>query len=250
MNLDEKLQLYFFDPKKDEVEYHAEYKKLSGSVIVAYSPLYLLRRQMLFLSGEIPGIKKSIYHKTYLSAIIISNIAVSGLAEIIYCKEKIKPEQYKQFYETYLGKDAMQMLGLRALRNGLEHNNFQLYTRVYKNNENNTGGMFKELIGYLSQSPEWNGIWRMEKRLVDFIKITFALSKSKEWNIVSKPEIQNFYKEEKYLLVQYKINPFRYIERLENGIEMIKGEIISSPRLTNHFSKKITVDNWMKVYSA
>lgn len=248
MNFNEKLKLYFFNPEKEEEEYHAEYKKLTDDNIVAYSPLYLLRRQMLFLSGIITGIRKDIYHKTYLSAIIISSIVITGLVELIFDKEKITQEEYKQFYEKYFGVNVAQMIGLRILRNGLEHNNFQLYSRVYKNNKYGTKKQFDEMINYLSLQVEWNGIWRPDKESIDFFKITFALSENKKWQIVSKPSIQDYNKASGYLLIQYQINPFKYIEHLEFVINNISKEISSNRKLFRQFDQAITMDNWMKFY--
>lgn len=249
MNAKTKLKLYFFDPKLDEEKYHSDFKSLVNEEIVAYSPLYTLRRQILFMSGIIPGIGEEIFHKTYLSAIIVSNIAVTGLAQLIYDKEKVSSKEYKDFYQKYFGKDPIQMLGLRVLRNGLEHNNFQLYSRLYKNNKFGTKNYFDDLIEYLSHQPDWSGIWRPEKELIEFLKVTFAMSANENWEIISTPSIQGYDKTKKYLLIQYRINPFLYIKRLESGIDAIRKVIISNKLLLEQFDRAITMDSWMKVYA-
>lgn len=248
MKLKDKLFLYFFDPTKNEEIYSRHYRLLSKEAVVAYSPLYQLRRQTLLLSGKINGLKKNVLHIPYLSAIIISNISISSLAEVYYGRDKISVEEYECFYQQYLNKDPVQQLGLRTLRNALEHNNFQLFTRVHRNNKNGTKRFFNCLIEYLSNQNEWDEIWRPDKESIEFIKIGFALGKNPDWKIISSPAIQDYVMSKNYIRVLYQIDPFQLIDRIEAAIKSIGRDIRRDNQLLNQFDTVVSIDNWTKVY--
>lgn len=232
--LKNKFELYFFDPFKDEDKYSKLFKKFTKKENISYSPLYMLRRNILILSNKLNCFNKSIKQTPYFSAFILSNIAISGLKKLTHCKD------YKKFYLKYLGKDTMQYLGLRIFRNAIEHNNYQLYTRVYKNNKNLTGGFYKEIIEHVS--------YKQEKKFenINFIKIAYSLSKLDNGKTVIGPDIEKEYDD--YILIRFRIDPFQYFDKFEEAIVKIVNEINSNDDLLSRFDKEIIIDNWMTVY--
>jgi hypothetical protein len=240
--LKDKLNLYFFDPKKDEDEYTAWFWKTTNQKkYKAYSPLYLLRRQILLLSGELIKFKPPIHQTPYFSAILLSNIAIIGLTELLNYKKGARG--YNDFYLKYLGKDPIQQLGLRTLRNALEHNNFQLFTRLEKN-KRATKKFFTEMLDYFKNSKDIN---ETELNEIESFKVYFKLIDDKGTAIITSPKIAQKYGH--YLLVEYRVRPFKYLKKLEKGIAKIHKEISEDRKLQELFDRTITIDNWMAVSS-
>lgn len=240
MNYDEKLELYFFDPQKDEGEYTAAYQRISGNLkSTAYAPLYLLRRHILFLAAELSENRD--YKGAYFSAIMLSNIAITGLLELLgYTRSR-----EGDFYSKYLGKDLAQVLGLKILRNTLEHNNYMLFSRI-KSNERVTSYYYNQLLKYFVSNNE---ISDSEKPWLKCFKVSFTLHDTTGGTIVFPPKIEKKYKDKGYMLVRYDIAPFAYLRRFEQMFPNILSDISSSKKLKDDFNKTVTSDNWMTVYS-
>jgi hypothetical protein len=246
MELDKKLQLYFFDPKKDEEKYSQLFYKLSDqNTYVGYAPLYLLRRHILALSGKLfkyNELKQPIYHVPYFSAVLLANISITGLIELTNCYNPAAPKKdqydFTGFYEKYFGKNEIQLVGLRLLRNALEHNYFQLFTRVYKNNKNNTKNFYDVIMNHVKLSPPVPH---------ESLKVAFKLEEIPTGLFVKGPELERECLAEKYALVRYKIDPFRFLDKLEVAINVIHKEIKSDTGLSKRFDESVTADNWMKV---
>lgn len=239
MNTDEKLKLYFFDPQANEDVYTSIYQEITGNLTsTAYSPLYLLRRHILFLAGELPENRT---YKPYFSAIILSNIAISGLRELFGYTKK----QENDFYSKYLGKDPAQVLGLKILRNTLEHNNYMLFSRI-RRDEPKTRYYFNQLLEYFTSN---NAISESQKLWLKYFKVSFTLHDATDGTIVFPPKIESTYESKGYMLIRYEIAPFAYLRRFEQMFATIISDISGSKKLKADFGKTITLDNWMNVYS-
>lgn len=236
MDFENKLSLYFFNPNRNEEEYSSSYRKITGEKIVAYSPLYILRRHILFMSGQLPENTK---YKPYFSALILSNIAINGLLELLGYEKR-----ENDFYIKYLGKNPQQVLGLKILRNTLEHNNFMLFTRLVESNRK-TGYYFRALFNYFKSKNE---IGNDERKWLKYFKVAFSLYESLGGVIVSLPMIEGRCQDKHYILARYKVAPFDYLRRFERMFENIKLDILNNKDLRERFDKTITTDNWMRVY--
>ena len=151
------------------------------------------------------------------------------------------PQNYEEFYARYLNKDPIQMLGMRLLRNSLEHNNYQLFTRC-KNGDRQTGKSFTQLKKFLIDSGQ---VTQTDCDSKDAIKVTFILSPKSEVMLVEPPTLTKQF--QTYLLVNFLIRPFQLIKKFNDGMVSIEGVITNNPALKKQFDESITVDNWMKV---
>lgn len=238
MNCKDKLKLYFFNPYDDEEKYSSFYRSITDkNNIVGYSPLYMLRRHILFMSGQLP-INKD--YKPYFSAIILSNIAISGMLELLNYK---KQEGENDFYNKYLGKNPIQVLGLKILRNTLVHNNFMLFIRLLKE-DNRTKYYYNSLLDYLEETGRIP-----DNSKIKTLKVAFNLYDSLKGNLVLPPEVERIYEKEEYALVRYFIAPFDYLKKFEQMFPIIKKDILHNHKLLKRFNEQITVDNWMGVKS-
>lgn len=234
-----KLNLYFFDPLKDEEQYSSAYRTYAlQSSGVHYSPLYLLRRHAAILSGklfEYERLTPPIYHKPFLSAILLVHIAIADLIQFTQHKDKF---DYSVFYQDYFEKNEARYLGLRLLRNSLEHNNFQLFTRVYQNNKYGTKQSYNKILRLIST----RGLTPPES-----IKIFFSLSRRNTDYFIDGPNLLREDSRNKCALVHYAVDPLRFLAKFETVVEKIHEEIKSDPLLLKRFDEAITVDNWMHV---
>ncbi|PIS42734.1 MAG: hypothetical protein COT24_01920 [Candidatus Kerfeldbacteria bacterium CG08_land_8_20_14_0_20_40_16] len=82
-----------------------------------------------------------------------------------------------------------------------------------------------------------------------FFKVNFDLSNSPNEPIIKPLILNKLYNIEKYALVTFSIQPFKFLEQFENTVFKIQELITSSEEIKKHFDKTITVDNWMKVIS-
>lgn len=241
--IEEKIELYFFDPWKDEDKYTDRFFQINDVGLKAYSPLYLMRRQILLLSGKLIKFPAPpIWQTPYFSAVLVANIAIDGLKDLA----KVSGAA---FYKNYLELDLIQYVGLRTLRNALEHNNFQLYHRVYnglyKGNKKKHGkGEFSEIDKYLKSNKKLNHRIKLK-----FFKVNYLLYDGSKKEIILPPKVDKIYnnKSDKYALITFNIWPFEFLKQFEKAAEQIKQEIMNSESLKKHFDKTITIDNWMKV---
>ena len=242
MELKSKLKLYFFDPKLDEDKYTKLFHKYNGqNTYKKYAPLYLLRRQTLLLSGKLIKFPEPpIWQTPYFSAILLANIGISGIIELTEFKRNTEKEEhnYPRFYERYFGKDIVQLAGLRAFRNALEHNNFQLFTRAYRSDKNGTAKIYELIASSISLENATE---------IDSIKIAFTLTRMEGANFVDGPVLENEYKNKKYAFVRYTIDPFRFLEKFEEAIMYIQKDVEKDSKLLKNFDESVTTDNWMHV---
>lgn len=244
MNLKNKFELYFFNPYDSEEEYSQKYFEITGpSADVAYSPLYLLRRHILILSGRIFAYKDlnpPVHHTPYFSAILISNIMITGLVKLMGYGRN-----YPGFYLKYLGKNEIQLIGLRVLRNSLEHNNFMLFSRLKKDaRDRNIRHCFDTLSNYFLINNQLN---TEQLNILKHFKVAFNLSEEESREIVSNPRIR-IDLENEYALIKFTIRPFKFLQKLEQTVHDIKKEILQDEKLMEKFDTTVTIDNWMHVY--
>jgi len=236
MTNDEKLDLYFFDPLKDEKKYSQEYFKITGDrSVVFYSPLYLLRRHVLLLSGKLITFPKPpVYQLPYFSAIMLSNITITSLYQLSACCD------YDEFYRLYLNKSEIQHLGLRCLRNSLEHNSYQLLTRVKRGRSSRTRRSYRKIKTFFDSDT------RVDWSTIDHIKIVFELSSFSGYKIVKDPIIRKIHSN--YLLVLFTIDPFRFLAKVDDAAVSVSKDILSSDTLQAKFNRNIKSKNWIPVY--
>ncbi len=241
-NIDKKLELYFFDPWKDENKYTERFFQINNTKTKAYSPLYLMRRQILLLSGKLIQFPvPPIWQTPYFSAILLANIAIGGLRDL----SKLS---WKVFYKNYFDLEPIQHTGLRILRNALEHNNFQLYHRVYnkayKENKNKHGKReFNEIDNYLKKNKKIG-----QKINLKFFKVNFVLYSGDKKEIILPPKVDKVYNNnsDRYALITFNVWPFEFLSQFEKATEEVKQNILHRESLKNYFDKSVTYDNWMK----
>lgn len=246
MKVEEKIELYFFDPWKDEDKYTESFFQINNKETTkAYSPLYLMRRQVLLLAGKLIKFPSPpIWQTPYFSAILMANIAIAGL------KDLVKMKREASFYKRYLELDLVRYIGLRSLRNALEHNNFQLYHRLYKTPTKGTEERgkweFSKIDIYLKNNKKLN-----QQLKLNFLKLNYVLYEGNKSEIISQPNVDKIYNNRfgKYALITFHVWPFEFLERFENAVEEVKQTILNNERLKDYFNESITIDNWMKTNS-
>lgn len=241
MELQEKIDLYFFDPWVDEKQYAKSYLAVERPP-KAYSPLYLMRRQILLLTGKLFDFPESLAGQIpYFSAMLLAHIAVKNLTILSSGKEFVKYNDYLHFYHKYLGLNPLQYVALRLLRNGIEHNNFQLIMRL----KGDRAPMYNELTSYFVGNLI---IDKKRMALSKYFKITFSVIEGDSEYIVSNPELVKFDDQGRYIIAHFKIQPFMFLDAFEKGIKIIKQNISASPNLQKHFDQSVNIGNWMRVY--
>jgi len=81
MELNRKIEFFFYNPKKSEEEYSQDYLS-SGESIKGYSPLYLMLRHILLQQGKLFPFPKEVQQYPYFSALMIARTAIEYLMEI------------------------------------------------------------------------------------------------------------------------------------------------------------------------
>jgi hypothetical protein len=242
MDLKDKLALYFFDPMKGEKEYAKLYAVSSDSQI-SYSPLYLLRRQILLLTGKlIPFPNPPIHQMPYFSAILLAHIAVKRLTMLSSGKDYVKYKDYILFYKKYMGLNPLEYAAARLLRNGIEHNNFQLYMRL----KADSAPMFKEFAKYIIDNKVMS---EEQLTLVKNFNVTFAMvEKGYTGAIVSAPKLLNFDEKSGMARLRFHIQPYLFLEAFEWGVQKVKHDVGVSAQLQKHFDRIVVEENWMDVH--
>jgi len=215
-NLDNLINLYFFDPKKDRNKYinfykrsiKDRYKKEKG---YRYSNIYLLRKDIKFCLGlnkSFSDCPKEIKNEiTYFGAIILINTAIDLIVS------KIFNGNYIRFTKKYLKIENDEYAkALRYLRNGLVHN-YSLYCYAENNNK-----YFK----------------KGEKVYFNLDFYNELISKNLKWK-------------RKYSSSMYNINPRILYSRFVNAIEFYKKELLDrkNNKLRLEFKDGVDIDNWI-----
>ncbi len=237
MDVADKLALYFFDPKKPESEYAQLYLKIAKPP-TAFAPLFLMRRQILLLAGTF-GEQARQDVSTHLPAFLLVHIAIKTATMLALGKTTVRYQDFLQFYKAYLGLEPIDYVGLRLLRNSIEHNNFQLFMRLKADN----AAMFQELKQYLIAQ---GGVSPSEFRSISYFKVAFSLYEKKDGPIVGPPHLHNASNTD-FGVIHFGIDPFAFLEAFERGVQKLKNDIVRSDQLTAFFDADITPDNWMRV---
>ncbi|MBU0612472.1 hypothetical protein KKB10_00495 [Patescibacteria group bacterium] len=242
MDLQEKLALYFFDPTKGEEEY-AKLYSAGTDLPISYSPLYLLRRQILLLTGKLITFPNPPIHQMpYFSAILLAHIAVKKMTMLSSGKDYVKYSDYILFYRNYMGLRPLEYAAARLLRNGIEHNNFQLYMRL----KADSAPMFREFAKSFIKNRIMS---RDQLGKVRNFNVTFAMvEKGYTGAIVSPPELLKFDIESGIARVQFHIQPYLFLEAFEWGVQKVKHDVKVSPQLQKHFDRVVMEENWMDVH--
>lgn len=258
--IDNKIETYFFDPHKIRYEYIEVYKKnhrkrYKNEGRYRYSPLYYLRREILFLLARIPYIKdcvdsKKVEFYPVLTSYITIDIAIQGLMVDIYglnrsllvqrtkdyCKncncescvrnnlinETIQKEKneldslVRKFLIEFMGVEKKQASLLKKLRNTLVHNFYKLIDRNEKG----------EKINYLVSDfqPKNNLIIKYNKK-----------------------EVENT-GGEKYIIHEYKVYPLNYFELFGRGVSELKNKIQEkNSEERDTFDANIDLDTWITI---
>lgn len=242
MDLKGKLALYFFDPMKGEKEYAKQFAA-STDLLISYSPLYLLRRQILLLTGKLISFPNPPIHQMpYFSAILLAHIAVKRLTMLSSGKDYVKYKDYIVFYEKYMGLRPLEYAAARILRNGIEHNNFQLFMRL----KADSAPMHREFAKYFIEHKVMS---QDQLNKVRNFSVTFAMvEKGYTGAIVSEPELLNFDAESGIARVQFHIQPYLFLEAFEWGVQKVNHDVRASTQLQKHFDRIVTEENWMDVH--
>lgn len=210
MTLQEKIELFFFDPVKSREEYIEFYKKVNPDRIAKesgryrYSPLYLLLKDIRYCYGiglEFNPIREHL-NTAEFAGIVLLRIAFNNTVKRIYSG------RFAHFAKKYMGiADPESVDAINLLRNALEHSYYSL-----------------SII-----------------RKKDKVKIYFSLGYY-DW-IIKKAE--NW--KRPYASEMYMVNPKRLFTSFEKGVRKLKNDI-SDPRnekLRNNFQSKLSLDEWV-----
>ena len=212
MNLEEKIELFFFDPRKSREEYIEYYKQINPQRYIdegeryRYSPLFLLLKDIRYcfgLGAEFNPIRSNLATAEF-AAVVLLRICFTNTVKRIYFGDLDK------FAEEYMGITGEENLeGLGLLRNALEHSYYSLYT--YK---------------------EKNGI--KTKFYFSLGSFDFVIKKNENW--------QRPYPSEMFF-----VNPKKLYSAFENGTRLLKAHL-QDPVNTRHrenFEQNLSLDEWI-----
>lgn len=223
--------LFFFPPEKRRSEYRAQYLALyPEEKIPAFSPLYELRSQ----------IKNFRESEQWFPAMIFAEILVQGLVTQITARlagVRSTEADFDDFYYRFLSLSPVERIIVRELRNAREHNFGQLFGRVRRDHPH-----FKVLYDYFQSF----GQHIPDK--IDFFKLAFSLSDTFTTTASFSVALSSATLRENYILLHAEVNPFLFIEKIENAITALQTELPNNPLYRTHFLNNLTRDNWMRVY--
>lgn len=164
MNIDDKINLYFFNPLQSVEIYRELYISLCNERYqreqsrVRFAPLYLLRRDIrhcLNLGKEFNPVRANIGEAIF-PAIILIRIAFTETVKKILAFEGVCSYQERiiKFGRDYLDiKDENLLIALGYLRDSLEHSNYSLYCTKNGIKYYFSLGYFKDII---LEKDDWN----------------------------------------------------------------------------------------------
>lgn len=217
MNLDEKIELMFFDPYKSRDEYIEYYKKICPGKFAEeggryrYSPVYLLFQDIHFSYGVgkvFNQIRKDPrFHEADFAGIILLRICLTNTVKRFY------HGRLEAFASKYMGindKDALDALNL--LRNSLEHSYYSLSTtKVVEVKGIKKHIKVNFILGYFDQL---------------ILKATTLKDKSVE---------------------AYAINPRKLYTTVKEGMERFKTDLLDpkNQKLRETFDKNFDISEWV-----
>lgn len=127
--LDQNINLYFFDPNKEKDDFILEYKKIKSERYsrekgYRYSPLFIIQKDIRFCLGarkQFNCIPKGEFDPANFAGVILIHTAFGNLVRKFYAGD------YPRFAKNFMGiHDDAHVKALDYLRNGLVHNNYSL----------------------------------------------------------------------------------------------------------------------------
>ena len=227
-HLKARLELFFFDPTRSQDDYDNSFRSyFPNQKTVARSPLYELRREL----------RECVERQKWLPAVLIADIIIGGLVFNITAKEagsKVAEEDYRSFYKTFCGIGDAEGFFIRLLRNARQHNFGLLISRLYR--KDRKSDKFKTILESNSVivDPE-----------VKFFKLHFPSSLDyEEVAAYSNAQVKS-----SHILVNIKVNPRLYTEKIESAIKPLKEYIAQNESYARNLMNNLTMDNWMRIYS-
>lgn len=237
MEVKDKLDLYFFDPTGLESDYENKYFEIAiREQYIRKSPLYLMRRDIRLLTGQVSGVKRQKHDYPYYPALMVAVIVIDHL------KGLLRIEDDEIFYKKYFEIDTNKAVGLKILRNGIVHNNYQLFHRVGNLSKKDKGYYYLLLQRYLIASGQLSTEDVEDPNF--YFKVKFVIETNPGALMIQYPKLVNCRKEESHALVSYSIQPFLFLDRLDKIVNQIKEEILASQDLLSFFDETVTLDNW------
>lgn len=127
--LDQNINLYFFDPNREKDDFISEYKKIKLERYkrekgYRYSPLFIIQKDIRFCLGarkQFNYIPKGQFDPANFAGVILIHTAFGNLVRKFYTGN------YPGFAKNFMGiHDGEHVKALDYLRNGLIHNNYSL----------------------------------------------------------------------------------------------------------------------------
>lgn len=131
--LDQNINLYFFDPNNEKDDFILEYKKIKTDRYqrekgYRYSPLFIIQKDIRFCLGarkQFNCIPREQLDPANFAGVILIHTAFGNLVRKFYAGD------YPRFAKKFMGiQDNEHVKALDYLRNGLIHNNYSLSLNV------------------------------------------------------------------------------------------------------------------------
>ena len=223
-----RLELFFFDPIKPQGDYCNSFKDyFPNQKTVVRSPLYELRREL----------RECVERQKWLPAVLIADIIVGGLVfNITWNQAGAYPKEndYDFFYKKFCNFNRNEGYFIRLLRNARQHNFGFLISRLYRKDKKSD--KLKTILesNSVAIGPE-----------VKFFKLHFPSSLGYgEVATYSNAQMRG-----DHILVNIKINPRLYTEKIESAIKPLKEYIAQNESYARNLMNNLTMDNWMRIYS-
>lgn len=206
-NLDQLIELFFFDPTRSRDDYIEFYKNICSDRFTRekgyrYSLLFLVLKDIRYCFGigkEFNPVRDELNPANF-AGVILLDLAFRNLVKRVFSGD------FSVFARDYMGiKQSSDLGALRILRNALEHSFYSLY--YYENS--------KKIYFSLGYYPE-------------------IIKKDKMWK---RP-----YPSEMYL-----VNPWKLYTAFIKGLRKFKDDLLNykNAKMRSRFKKNTDIDNWV-----
>jgi hypothetical protein len=214
--IDQNIELYFFDPNQEKDNYIDFYKEIKTDRCnkekgYRYSPLFLLMKDIRYCFGarkQFNPIRKNGLDPANFAGVILTHLAFNNLVKKFYSGN------YVQFAKRYMGiANSEDLDALNDLRNALVHNNYSLSVYNKKKEE----------------------------------KIYFSLGLGDGFREVIKKD-DNWKTD--YKSSRYRVNPRKLMSAFEHGCREYKNYLLdhNNSKARQRFSEAFDTDQWTFIH--
>jgi hypothetical protein len=213
MTIEEKVELFFYNPYQDRDTYIKRYKELNPEQVkldgggYRYSPVYLMQKDNHYcyaIGNEFNSCRNNLHPAIFSGFILSSTCLVTVVSRLFGKSEKAM----SNFANTYLKVDASHVIPLKELRNAFLHNFYSLSTK-----HRGTNTEFRYVLG-------------------EHFQEVISEQASKEANVRI-----------------FLINPQQFSLFVENALSRLKDDLYNPKRhlLRDNFEKSFNLGSWVLI---